>query len=126
MLAEALAASDAALEDGIYANVINITSEDQLFCGWMGWCKGERHAGYLDQLLPREDRVTPAVSLLDGDPLALGWIGNLLHAPMRALGVTAFGESAALPDLYHKHRIDADAVIGASAQLLFTRSGHYG
>jgi pyruvate dehydrogenase E1 component len=121
MLAEALAASDAVLEDGIYANVINITSVDQLFRGWMGWCQGERHAGYLDQLLPVEDRCTPAVTLLDGHPLALGWIGNVLQAPVRALGVTAFGESAALPDLYHQHRIDADAVIGAVAQLLFIR-----
>ena len=51
---------------------------------------------------------------------ALGWLGNLLHAPVRSLGVTSFGESAALPDLYHKHRIDADAVLGAMAQLLFT------
>jgi pyruvate dehydrogenase E1 component len=119
MLAEALAASDAALEDGIYANVINITSVDQLFRGWMGWCRGEPHAGYLDQLLPIADRHTPAITLLDGHPLALGWLGNLLHAPVRALGVTAFGESAALPDLYHKHQIDADAVLGAIARLLF-------
>jgi pyruvate dehydrogenase complex dehydrogenase (E1) component len=96
-------------------------SVDQLFRGWMGWCQGERHAGYLDQLLPVEDRCTPAVTLLDGHPLALGWVGNVLQAPVRALGVTAFGESAALPDLYHKHRIDADAVIGAMAQLLFIR-----
>jgi len=36
------------------------------------------------------------------------------------LGVTDFGESAALPDLYHKHRIDADAILGAITQLLFT------
>ncbi len=120
MLAEALAASDAALEDGIYANVINVTSVDALFRGWMRLCQGERHAGYLDQLLPLKDRDTPAVTLLDGHPLALGWLGNLLHAPVRALGVTAFGESAALPDLYHKHQIDADAVLGAIAQLLFT------
>ncbi|ETX01883.1 MAG: hypothetical protein ETSY2_36505 [Candidatus Entotheonella gemina] len=120
MLAEALSASDAALEDGIYANVINITSVDQLFRGWMRLCQGEHHAGYLDQLLPREDRHTPAVTLLDGHPLALGWLGNLLHAPVHALGVTSFGESAALPDLYHKHHIDADAVLGAIAQLLFT------
>ena len=120
MLAEALAASDAALEDGIYANVINLTSVDRLFRDWMRWSQGERRAGYLDQLLPLEDRRAPAVTLLDGHPLALSWLGNLLHAPVRALGVTAFGESAALPDLYHKHQIDADAVIGAMAQLLFT------
>jgi pyruvate dehydrogenase complex dehydrogenase (E1) component len=39
---------------------------------------------------------------------------------LRALGVTAFGESASLPDLYHKHQIDADAVLGAMTHLLFS------
>ncbi len=120
MLAEALSASDAALEDGIYANVINITSVDLLFRDWMCLCRGDQQTSYLHQLLPPDDRRAPAVTLLDGHPLALGWLGNLLHAPVRALGVTAFGESAALPDLYHKHHIDADAVLGAIAQLLFT------
>ena len=41
------------------------------------------------------------------------WLGNVVQAPLRALGVTAFGESASLPELYHKHQIDADAVLGA-------------
>jgi pyruvate dehydrogenase E1 component len=120
MLAEALTASDAALEDGIYANVINITSVDRLFRGWMAQCRGEHTPHYLDELLPYADRRVAAVTLLDGHPLTLAWLGNLLQAPLRALGVTAFGESASLPDLYHKHRIDADAVLGAMTRLLFT------
>jgi pyruvate dehydrogenase E1 component len=120
MLAEALTASDAALEDGIYANVINITSVDRLFRDWMAHCRGDRTRTPLDALLPSADRQVPAVSLLDGHPLALAWLGNLLQAPLRALGVTAFGESAALPDLYHKHHIDTDAVVGAITHLLFT------
>ena len=120
LLAEALAASTAALEDGIYANVINITSADRLFRDWMAWCRGTRQPLYLHELLPPPERHVAAVSLLDGHPLALAWLGNVLHAPLRALGVTAFGESAALPDLYHKHRLDADAVLGAITHLLFT------
>jgi pyruvate dehydrogenase E1 component len=120
LVAEALAASEAALEDGIYANVINVTSADRLFRDWMAWCRGARQPMYVDELLPLTDRHVPAVSVLDGHPLTLAWLGNLLQAPLRALGVTAFGESAALPDLYHKHRIDADAVLGAITHLLFT------
>ncbi|HEY7492025.1 MAG TPA: 1-deoxy-D-xylulose-5-phosphate synthase N-terminal domain-containing protein [Candidatus Tectomicrobia bacterium] len=120
MLAEALTASAAALEEGIYANVINVTSADRLFRGWMARCRGERVPIYLDTLLPHTDRQVPAVTLLDGHPLTLAWLGNMLHAPLRALGVTAFGESAALPALYHKHQIDADAIVGAIAHLLYT------
>jgi pyruvate dehydrogenase E1 component len=120
MLAEALSASESALEDGIYANVVNVTSTDRLFRGWMARCRGEHEAIYLDTLLPQADRQTAAVTLLDGHPLALAWLGNVLQAPLHALGVTDFGESAALSDLYHKHQIDADAVLGAIARLLFT------
>jgi pyruvate dehydrogenase E1 component len=120
MLAEALSASASALEDGIYANVVNVTSTDRLFRGWMARCRGEHEAIYLDTLLPQADRQTAAVTLLDGHPLALAWLGNVLQAPLHALGVTDFGESAALPDLYHKHQIDADAVLGAITRLLFT------
>jgi pyruvate dehydrogenase E1 component len=120
MLAEVLSASEAALEDDIYANVINITSPDRLFRGWMAQCRGARHQGYLDELLPPEDRQVPAVTLLDGHPLTLAWLGTIMQAPLRALGVTAFGESASLPDLYHKHQIDADAVLGAMTHLLFS------
>ena len=98
MLAEALSASDAALDDGIYANVINLTSVDRLFRDWMRQCRGERQSTYFDDLLPPAERRTPAVTVLDGHPLALGWIGNVLQAPVRSLGVTDFGESAALPD----------------------------
>lgn len=119
MLAEALSASEAALDDGVYANVINLTSADRLFRDWMRQCRGERQPTYLDELVPPADRRTPAVTILDGHPLALGWIGNVLQAPVRSLGVTDFGESAALPDLYHQHRIDADAILGAITQLLF-------
>jgi pyruvate dehydrogenase E1 component len=119
MVAEALAASAAALEDGIYANVINITSVDRLFRGWMAHCRGECSVTYLDELFPTAERQVPAVTVLDGHPLALSWLGNVLHAPVRSLGVTTFGESAALPALYHKHQIDADAVLSAITQLLF-------
>jgi pyruvate dehydrogenase E1 component len=75
---------------------------------------------YLDTLLPASERGIPTVTLLDGHPLTLAWLGNIVQAPLRALGVTAFGESAALSDLYHKHHIDADAVLSAMTQLLFT------
>jgi pyruvate dehydrogenase E1 component len=86
----------------------------------MAQCRGQRGARYLDDLIPPADRPVPAVTLLDGHPLALAWLGNVIQAPVRALGVTAFGESAALPDLYHKHQIDTDAIIDAITQLLFT------
>ena len=65
------------------------------------------------------DRQVPALTLLDGHPLTLAWLGAILSAPVRPLGVVNFGETGALQDLYHKHHIDTEAVLTAIVQMLF-------
>jgi pyruvate dehydrogenase complex dehydrogenase (E1) component len=38
---------------------------------------------------------------------------------VKPLGVVHFGETGSLQELYHKHRIDTDAVLAAIVQVLF-------
>ncbi|MGE3538681.1 MAG: 1-deoxy-D-xylulose-5-phosphate synthase N-terminal domain-containing protein [Candidatus Tectimicrobiota bacterium] len=118
MLEEALQASDIAADDGIYANVINITSADRLFRTHFEATQ-QGAPSYLDELLPSAERDIPAITLLDGHPLTLAWLGALLRAPLKPLGVVNFGEAGSLQQLYHKHHIDTDAVLSAMVQLLF-------
>jgi pyruvate dehydrogenase E1 component len=59
------------------------------------------------------------VTLLDGHPLTLSWLGSLFEAPVKPLGVVHFGETGALQDLYRKHAIDTEAVLTAMVQVLF-------
>lgn len=92
MLEEALQASDIAAEDGIYANVINVTSADRLFQGYVEAAR-QGATSYLDELLPPAERGIPAITLLDGHPLTLAWLGSLLTAPLQPLGVMHFGEA---------------------------------
>ena len=61
----------------------------------------------------------PAITLLDGHPLTLAWLGALFNAPLKPLGVVHFGETGSLQQLYHKHHIDTDAVLTAMVQVLF-------
>jgi pyruvate dehydrogenase E1 component len=118
MLEEALQASNMASEDGIYANVINVTSPDRLFHAYVA---ASQHGtpSYLDELLPATERQVPAITLLDGHPLTLAWLGALFNAPLKPLGVIHFGETGSLQQLYHKHHIDTDAVLTAMVQVLF-------
>jgi pyruvate dehydrogenase E1 component len=118
MLEEALQASDMASEDGIYANVINVTSPDRLFHAYVA---ASQHGppSYLDELLPVPERQAPAITLLDGHPLTLAWLGALFNAPLKPLGVIHFGETGSIQQLYHKHHIDTDAVLTAMVQVLF-------
>ena len=55
MLEEALEASDMASEDGIYANVINVTSADRLFYTYVA-ASQQGAPSYLDELLPAAER----------------------------------------------------------------------
>jgi pyruvate dehydrogenase E1 component len=119
MLPEALRASDAVREDEVYANVINITSPDLLFADWVR-TSGKGAPSYLDELIPSEERGVPAISVIDGHPLTLGWLGGALGSPMIPLGVVSFGESGSIQVLYHKHHIDVDAIVEGIARLLVT------
>ena len=118
MLEEALQASDIASEDGIYANVVNVTSADRLFHGYVEASR-QGTTSYLDELVPAAERRVPVITLLDGHPLTLAWLGALFNAPLKPLGVVHFGETGSLEQLYHKHHIDTDAVLTAMVQVLF-------
>jgi pyruvate dehydrogenase E1 component len=120
MLEEALQASDIAAEDGIYANVINVTSADRLFRAYVA-ASQQGTTSYLDALLPAAERHTPVITLLDGHPLTLAWLGALCNAPLQPLGVMNFGEAGSLQQLYHKHHIDTDAVLAAIVQVLYRK-----
>ena len=125
MTAQALAASDLLYEDGIYANVINLTSPDRLFTEWqshqLARLRGEEgEAPYLLRLVPPGERH-PMVSVIDGHPLALEWIGGVLGAPQVALGVSRFGESGDIESLYRTMRIHADDIVAGVGSLILER-----
>ena len=117
MLPEALRASDAVREDEVYANVINVTSPDLLFADWVR-SSGDGAPSYLDELMPSEERGVPAISVIDGHPLTLGWLGGALGCQMIPLGVVSFGESGSIQALYQKHHIDVEAIVEGIARLL--------
>jgi pyruvate dehydrogenase E1 component len=63
------------------------------------------------------------VTVTDGHPEALSWIGGVLGHRVKPLGVEHFGQSGSLPDLFRHYRIDADAILDASAAALIGRKG---
>src|SRR5438093_1972762 len=75
----------------------------------------------LTDRLPAAERHVPVITLLDGHPLTLAWLGALFNAPLKPLGVMNFGETGSLQQLYHKHHIDTEAVLTAIVQVLYRR-----
>jgi pyruvate dehydrogenase E1 component len=60
----------------------------------------------------------PIVTVLDGHPHTLSFLGAVRQQPISCLGVDAFGQSGQLEDLYRHYGIDTDTIVGAAADLL--------
>ena len=55
------------------------------------------------------------MSVIDGHPATLSWLGSVARHRVFPLGVDHFGQSGDLPDLYRTYRLDAEAVLDACA-----------
>ena len=61
------------------------------------------------------------VTVIDAHPASLSWIGSAAGRPLAALGVETFGQSGEIGELYREHRLDADAILDATASALLRR-----
>ena len=59
--------------------------------------------------------------MIDGSPSALSWLGGVRGQRVSPLGVERFGQTGDLPDLYDLHRLDAEAILDAAADLIVER-----
>ncbi|WP_176594199.1 transketolase [Sphingobium sp. EM0848] len=119
---EALAAWEILAEDIPGLGLLNITSPDLLHRGWSArraarWT-GEGHAPcHAEELLSVLAPGAGLITVLDGSPGALSWLGGVLGMRVSPLGTDRFGQTGDLPDLYRTYRLDADAIVDAAAEL---------
>jgi pyruvate dehydrogenase E1 component len=109
-------------EAGLAVEVLCLTSPDLLFRALQARsglrADGLEDPGILDRLLPPGRGPTPLVTLVDGHPHALAFLGAVRAAPIACLGVTEFGQAGDILDLYRHHGLDAETVVGAALDLL--------
>jgi pyruvate dehydrogenase E1 component len=123
MIAEAVAASRQLAGQGVFANVFNVTGAGPLYREFQaarhGAGSGAARPGHLlEELVPPAERRAPVVTVVDGHPHSLAWIGAALKAATHPLGVAGFGQSGTIPDLYHEYKIDAASIVAACASML--------
>jgi pyruvate dehydrogenase E1 component len=123
---EAIAAHAALLEDVPGAGLLAVTSADRLNAGWHAAERvrqdGEKDAtAHVERLLAPLADDAALVTIVDGHPLALEWLGSVRGHRVQALGVESFGQSGDLPDLYRTYRLDTDAILDACATALLKR-----
>ncbi|MGW5638655.1 transketolase-like TK C-terminal-containing protein [Streptomyces sp. NPDC003832] len=117
MVTEALEAAERLGRQGVAADVVCVTSPGLLFQA-LDARSGHGHADtwILDQVFPAA-RATPLVTVLDGHPHTLAFLANINRVPLSALGVTRFGQSGSLEDVYRYHGIDTDSIVRAALDL---------
>jgi pyruvate dehydrogenase E1 component len=118
IMPEALAAAGRLDADGVPADVVCLTSPGLLFRALRvrrGQEQGE--SWILDQAFPAA-RATPLVTVLDGHPHTLAFLATIHRVPHTALGVTQFGQSGSIDDLYRYNGIDTDSIIRAALDVI--------
>jgi len=103
--------------------LLAITSVDRLHAGWTAARnlrrdrRGVQHLSHIEKMLAPLPRDCGIVTVIDGHPAALGWLGSVRGHRVEALGVEHFGQTGTIDDLYRHYGIDANAIIDAAESL---------
>ncbi len=116
---EAIHATGLMAEDRRDVGLLAVTSADRLNAGWTAACRARErglvHArSHIERLLAGLPPHCGIVSVLDGHPATLAWLGAVRGHKVRPLGVEHFGQTGSIPDLYRHYGIDANAIIAAA------------
>jgi pyruvate dehydrogenase E1 component len=122
ILPEVLVAAAELSDEGIAATVLNITSADRLYAEWRSSRLNAIRTstlppdiGHLEtDLIHRDERTAPIVTVLDGASHALAFLGSVFGQPTVPLGMDRFGQSGDRPNLYDYAGIDAEHIVNAA------------
>ncbi len=120
---EVLAAADTLAEDLPGLGVLNVVSPGLLHRDWLAarrarWTgQGARAPSHAEQLLSQLAPTAGLVTIIDGAPATLSWLGGVLGHRVSPLGLDRFGQVGDLPDLYREYRLDEDAILDAAADI---------
>ena len=116
---EAIAAVGLMAEDRRDIGLLAVTSADRLNAGWTAAQRARErglvHArSHVERLLADVPSHCGIVTVLDGHPATLAWLGAVAGHRVRALGVEHFGQTGSLADLYRHYGIDTNAITNAA------------
>jgi pyruvate dehydrogenase E1 component len=119
---EAVEAVGLMAEDRRDVGLLAITSADRLNAGWTAAQRARErglvHArSHIERLLGELPPHCGLVTVLDGHPATLAWIGSVIGHRTRSLGVEHFGQTGTVQDLYRHFGIDAQGIIAAAGMI---------
>ena len=102
--------------------VLAVTSADRLNAGWQAASRmrkrGHRSAAsHIERLMAPLPAHCLLITVIDGHPATLSWLGSVKGHRAVPLGVEHFGQTGTVGDLYRHFGIDADAIVAAANEL---------
>ena len=95
------------------SGVLSITSSDNLFHNWKNQTlsfKNKTTQSHIEKLLEFIPRDTRIITVVDGHPMTLSWIGSVYGHKTIPLGVDSFGQTGNIKDLFTEFRIDTSNI----------------
>ncbi len=102
--------------------VLAVTSADRLNAGWTAAqrarSRGIRQArAHIETLLRDLPPHCKLITVIDGHPATLSWLGGVIGHQTISLGVEHFGQTGTIGDLYRHFGIDAASIVEKASAL---------
>jgi pyruvate dehydrogenase E1 component len=113
---EAIKAAGELAEHRRDVGVLAVTSADRLNAGWTAAqrarARGQANAqSHVERLLGELSPHCSLVTVIDGHPATLSWLGAVGGHKTIPLGVEHFGQTGAIADLYRHYGIDSVGIV---------------
>jgi len=102
--------------------VLAVTSADRLNAGWTAAQRARRRGqadarSHIERLLGPLPSHCLLITVIDGHPATLAWLGSVTGHRAASLGVEHFGQTGRVQDLYRHYGIDAGSIAETAQNL---------
>ncbi|MBW3098169.1 transketolase [Pseudohoeflea coraliihabitans] len=102
--------------------VLAVTSADRLNAGWTAAQRARRRGnqaarGHIETLLSALPNHCTLITVIDGHPATLAWLGAVGGHRTVPLGVEHFGQTGTIADLHAHYGLDTDSIVRTVAGL---------
>ena len=118
VMPEVLAAYEEMKDEVPGLGVLAVTSPDLLFRDWRKAQSRRSGISHIERLLARSRSGAGLVTVADGHPATLSWLGSISGGRIKTLGVDRFGQSGNIAELYGAYGLDTGAIVEACADML--------
>ena len=93
--------------------VLSITSSDNLFHDWKNKSSNlhtHKEQSHIEVLLDYISKDTKLITVIDGHPMTLSWLGSVFGHKTIPLGVDRFGQTGNIKELFAEFAIDSNSI----------------